>query len=876
MAFVSGLLGTAGGMNGTGISGPSSANIINPSTQNQADSAFNNTQEGVNQQMAFLHALQAQNGIGNQSSVFGQLQGVANGTGPNPAQAMLAQATGANVANQAALMAGQRGSGANAGMIARQAAMAGSNAQQQAAGQAAGLQANQSLNALGQMGAIAGQQVASQAGAVQGFNQAAQGQQQNILNSIAQQNNANVGMQSNINSANAGLIQNTMAGQQEMLGNVMSGVGTAMTGMSGGGAKGGGLAGGGNPADIAKFAAVAARGGAVNNLPVVALNGGGQVPALVSPGEVYLDPNDVSKVKAGADPIKTGDKIPGKAAVKGDSLKNDTVPATLEEGGIVIPRSVVNSKNPGAEAKKFVENALAESKKNFADGGQVEGSRGTSRLDALNQLNPFANVDFSGVKEALTAPVDPTAAARGAMSVSGMGSAPPPGAPPRTEAPVEETLVAEPSIAPVATEEGGVDASIAPPQATGMPGDETQGMMRAGYNEGIKGIRTEAAAKAELADRQAALLEKSAMDQDEALQVYQKRAQEIDAKVAAARQAVEEGAIDPNKFWNGDKNGNGGHSRIMAGIGMIIAGFNPTTGENMAVKFLNQQMEQNLQAQAKNLQSKETLLGTYLQEYGNLKDATTMTMGMQKSILATQIEKEAAKAANPLAQAAGMQAAAKFKMQAAEDFAKVTKSRGLGDVEGMVNADPSKLGGVLSALSQIDPAKAKDFRERSIPGLGIASTVEGAKGLRTMQVMVKDVNADVTRMREILQTGGKSLSPVLRNEAHGIQKRLMGKIRESVVGPGTLSESDKADLLSVVPNVAAMTAWDEASARALDNLEKAVSRTYRNTAAANGINVRPGALGSGLTPKQAEMVEAAKRNPKHPNSQAILKKFGQN
>ncbi len=81
------------------------------------------------------------------------LQGIANGTGPNPAQAMLNQQTGANVAQQAALMAGQRGAGANVGLMARQAAQQGAGIQQQAVGQGATMQANQSLGAIGQMGA---------------------------------------------------------------------------------------------------------------------------------------------------------------------------------------------------------------------------------------------------------------------------------------------------------------------------------------------------------------------------------------------------------------------------------------------------------------------------------------------------------------------------------------------------------------------------------------------------------------------------------------------------------------------------------------------------------------------------------------------------
>ncbi len=83
---------------------------------------------------------------------------------------------------------------------------------------------------------------------------------------------------------------------------------------------------------------------------------GGKVPAEVSPGEVYLTPDKVDQVLGGANPLEVGERIPGKAKVKGDSKKNDTVPRTLEEGGVVVPRS--HSMNE-EKAALFVHRAMA-------------------------------------------------------------------------------------------------------------------------------------------------------------------------------------------------------------------------------------------------------------------------------------------------------------------------------------------------------------------------------------------------------------------------------------------------------------------------------------------------------------------------------------
>ena len=219
------MLGLNGGAGGSGFSAPAQANILNPTTVDQANTAYTNAQTALTGQQNFTNAVNAQNGVGNQANVYGQLQGIVNGTGPNPAQAQLAQATGANTANQAALMAGQRGSNANAGLLARQAAMQGAANQQNAIGQGASLQAQQSLNALQGAGNIAGQQVGQAQAANQAANQAAQGEQQNILGGIANQNTANVNMQNGINTANAGLANTSMQGGQALVGGLMNSAG---------------------------------------------------------------------------------------------------------------------------------------------------------------------------------------------------------------------------------------------------------------------------------------------------------------------------------------------------------------------------------------------------------------------------------------------------------------------------------------------------------------------------------------------------------------------------------------------------------------------------------------------------------------------------
>lgn len=359
---------------GGGGAAPQSATLTNAATKQQADEQYGNVQQGLTQQQAFLQALQAQNGLHNQSNVYNQLQQVAAGQGPNPAQAQLANATGANVANQAALMAGQRGSSANAGLMARQAAMQGAGLQQNAAGQAAALQAQQSLGAMGQAGNMANQQVSQLANQQNAYGQQALQAQNNVLNAIHGQNQAAIGNASQMNQAT----ESSRAAGGRLMGSLMGAAGTGIGMMFGGPAGvalGGGLAksfaGGGDslggsgqagadPSDTM----MAAEGGKVTKGPKSKLGQmlmaeGGKVPALVSPGEVYLPPAKAKEAAKGANPLAIGEKIPGAPKHPGNDYRNDTVPKTLQAGGVVIPNEIMQSKDAEKKAAAFVKAVLA-------------------------------------------------------------------------------------------------------------------------------------------------------------------------------------------------------------------------------------------------------------------------------------------------------------------------------------------------------------------------------------------------------------------------------------------------------------------------------------------------------------------------------------
>ena len=107
--------------------------------------------------------------------------------------------------------------------------------------------------------------------------------------------------------------------------------------------------------------------------------------------------------------LSNGGPVPGKAKVFGDDSANDTVPAMLSPGEIVLPRSVTQSGNPEAAAAAFVQAVKEHHGHHFDDGGKVP--------------DPWATKPDSGAKDAL--PVlanDPTVTAAGNATFMGIGT----------------------------------------------------------------------------------------------------------------------------------------------------------------------------------------------------------------------------------------------------------------------------------------------------------------------------------------------------------------------------------------------------------------------------------------------------------------------
>jgi hypothetical protein len=304
MGFIGNLFGGKSGMGFKAQSG------LQPG---QLEQTYQQQQDALAKMAAFAQAAQAGGGQGMaaQQALSEQLAAMGRGEGPSAAQAMLQQQAGNVAAQQAALMGSQRGASQNVGLVGRQAAQAGLQAQQQAASQAAIQRANEQFGAMEQLRALSGQQVGQQQAGLGMFGQAALQGQEQALGALGRQQ-----------ATQAGIESETAKGQRDIFKGITGTVGNLL-----------GLA----------------DGGKVPQMPME----DDQRPELEKE-ESIVD------MLINAQRMAHGAKVPGTAKVDGDSEKNDTVPALLSPGEIVVPRSA--AKDP-EKAAAFAKSVAMRSKK---------------------------------------------------------------------------------------------------------------------------------------------------------------------------------------------------------------------------------------------------------------------------------------------------------------------------------------------------------------------------------------------------------------------------------------------------------------------------------------------------------------------------------
>lgn len=125
----------------------------------------------------------------------------------------------------------------------------------------------------------------------------------------------------------------------------------------------------------------------------------------------------------------------------------------------------------------------------------------------------------------------------------------------------------------------------------------------------------------------------------------------------------------------------------------------------------------------------------------------------------------------------------------------------------------------------------------SVPGYegtGVGDEVS-TRALRNMVGDKPVVQANINKLLEINKKFlGGSLSPSARSEAGTAQNLLIGKLREALVGPGTMSEGDRELIKSAIANPTDIFSLSSSNKIKLQNLMDAYNRSIDSHATALG------------------------------------------
>ncbi len=482
--------------------------------------------------------------------------------------------------------------------------------------------------------------------------------------------------------------------------------------------------------------------------------------------------------------------------------KQKVIGDTSSQKGTAIPSAgtmwdrITHPYSEGGKVQKFAEKGLVEKPEvdleqlnqqlannpdqvpNAPDKAPVQGIDPISAMQSYpKEGTPEDEIVPSAVEGAIGAGKDYL------MSPAG-GTAPPP-----AEAPAP-TAVTGQQAPPVAAP----DASLAPKTEEKAPpkGEDTSfgGTLEKSLKEQIdsenqraKALGTQGEAnKQALIDNQAAV--------NKAREAYDTTLGEIHTKVTHLQHDIDEGYIDPDKYWTGTKNAKGetvgGHSRIAAAIGMIIAGFNPTNNPNAAINLLKFNIEQNVKSQTENLGQKNNLLRTMMQEYGNARDGFAAYRLTLADDLNRRLGIAAAEATSPLAKAAALDNQGKLHKEYAPLRRQIEFSQTMQKLAN--DHDPQTPGAIEHMIQSMEAMgmheQVKPYKEAFVPGVGLSKSLTPIPEKVREQLIEHQKFEMAAKDLQSFIAGHNTFNPLSADYTIGAQKALalQSLIRENKLG----------------------------------------------------------------------------------------------
>lgn len=324
----------------------------------------------------------------------------------------------------------------------------------------------------------------------------------------------------------------------------------------------------------------------------------------------------------------------------------------------------------------------------------------------------------------------------------------------------------------------GVPTSVAPD--AGVPIEPAVNPMQASGDAYTRAIRAEAKAQADLGNEQA-LIQQQEQARIQGIEAeYQNNFNALESERQAIMEDIKNSQIDPNRFIG--QMGTG--AKVGTAIGLLLSGFGAGLQggkENMAMSFLDKQIDNDIKAQQSELGKKNNLLSATMTQFGNMRDATAMARVITSDLYASKIKEAAARSMDPMAKARAEQAIAEMQMKNAPVLQELAKKQTI--MQGL-------------KTGQVKTAEAVPFL---VPEKDRAKAFEEISKVETAEQQINDITKAMEEMAQVQTLANRAANPIQSsNQMAALQTSVMGALKPIF---GALSESDKKEAMANVPKV---------------------------------------------------------------------------
>ena len=379
-----------------------------------------------------------------------------------------------------------------------------------------------------------------------------------------------------------------------------------------------------------------------------------------------------------------------------------------------------------------------------------------------------------------------------------------------------------------------------------------------GTKQQIQGMEAESQAKADLGQKEAELWQQSVKDLQNIQLKQQKAYEEMAKQQEKLTKEIQEGKINPDHYWQT-------HSKLGSIIGLLIAGFNPTNSPNRVAEMIQGEIKNDLEAQAKNLDSKHSVLRAALEKFGYDQRGFDAARITQTNLAAAKLNQLAAKATDPVVKARLLQNVGLLNASSAAQMKQFAVRQALMGGEGASQESGTQ-------LRQGDPASFVPFVVPEKHQESVYKEIERAQNTRHMGKNIMDAFDAAAKDNTVMKTGAGLLRTpasvlALHQHMQPTFQDLEGTVRQAAMDntfknitpmPGDTSETVATKRQALEQYLQAKAAAPRAKSFNID-LDKFRSSTSSP-------------LGR-LDQNQMNIYNWAKSNPQDPRSVQALKRF---